>query len=442
MTRSRFDADLERLTTQLANASPVKRIGRVVEVSGLTVWVSGLKCRVGDRCEIADETGRATHDAEVTGHAGSLARLSLLAAAHGLSTGLRVSLLPSSGRIPLGAALLGRVIDGRGQPMDGLGPIVPSGSRSIHADPPDPMTRRMMSDALFTGVRAIDACITLAEGQRVGVMAPAGVGKSTLMGMLARSQAFDVTVVGLIGERGREVREFIEYSLGPEGRARSVVVCATSDRASMERANAALVATTIAEYFRDQGLRVLLMMDSFTRYARALREVGLANGEAPARRGYPASVFAELPRILERSGMGEKGSITAIYTLLAEDDTASDPITEEVRGILDGHIVLSRRIAARGQYPAIDVTGSLSRVMSQVVSPAHEQANRQVRRWMSKYDELELLVQMGEYTAGRDPVGDTALSKIDAIRAFLSQETSRLYSPIETMRSLVELTST
>lgn len=312
--------------------------------------------------------------------------------------------------------------------------------RPVFAMPPTPMEREMIERPLATGVKVIDGMITLGEGQRVGIFAPAGVGKSTLMGMLARGTQCDITVIALIGERGREVREFIEIILGKSGMARSVVVCATSDRSSIERAKAAHVATAIAEYFRDRGLRVLLMMDSFTRFARALREIGLAAGESPARRGFPPSVFAEIPRLLERAGMGAKGSITALYTVLAEDESGSDPIAEEVRGILDGHIILSRKIAARNQYPAIDVLGSLSRVMSQIVPAAHQQANGRIRKLMAKYDEMEMLIQMGEYKQGVDAFADEAVAKTELIRDFLSQPTEDLWPFDRTIETLQGLT--
>jgi type III secretion protein N (ATPase) len=298
------------------------------------------------------------------------------------------------------------------------------------------MTRRLVDTPLPTGVRVIDALTTLGEGQRMGVFAPAGVGKSTLLGMLARGTAADVNVIVLIGERGREVREFIELVLGPAGMARTVVVCATSDRSAIERAKAAQTGTAIAEYFRDRGLRVLLMMDSLTRFARAQREIGLAAGEPPTRRGFPPSVFAELPRLLERAGMGERGSITALYTVLAEDDSGSDPVTEEVRGILDGHLVLSRTIAARNQYPAIDVLGSLSRVMSQIVDPDHRAQAGRLRRLMAKYDEVEPLLQIGEYQAGADPLADEAIARHDEIHAFLCQETDECADPGDTLARL------
>jgi ATP synthase in type III secretion protein N len=262
---------------------------------------------------------------------------------------------------------------------------------------------------------------TFGEGQRVGIFAPAGVGKSTLMGALARNAECDVSVIALIGERGREVREFIEQVMGEEGMKRSVVVCATSDRSSIERAKAAHVATTVAEYFRDRGQRVLLMMDSLTRFARALREIGLASGELPARRGFPPSVFAELPRLLERSGMGPRGSITALYTVLAEDESGGDPVAEEVRGLLDGHLVLSRKLAASNHYPAVDVLRSLSRVMPQVTSKEHVAHAGRVRKLMARYDELETLIQLGEYKKGADASADLAIERAEPIKKFLQQ---------------------
>jgi len=273
----------------------------------------------------------------------------------------------------------------------------------------------------------------------MGIFAPAGVGKSTLMGMFARGTACDLNVIALIGERGREVREFVEQILGPEGMARSIVVCATSDRSSIERVKAAYAATAIAEYFRDAGKRVLLMMDSLTRFARAQREIGLAAGEPPARRGFPPSIFAELPRLLERAGLSEHGSITALYTVLAEDESASDPIAEEVRGILDGHMILSREIAARNQYPAIDVSASLSRVMPQVTEAQHRAAAGHLRRLIAKHREVETLLQLGEYREGGDPLADEAVRKIESIRAFLGQGTDEFSARRATLAALQQL---
>lgn len=301
------------------------------------------------------------------------------------------------------------------------------------------MRRQLIEQPMPTGVRIVDGLMTLGEGQRMGIFAAAGVGKSTLMGMFARGTQCDVNVIVLIGERGREVREFIELTLGEDGLARSVVVCATSDRSSIERAKAAYVGTAIAEYFRDQGMRVLLMMDSLTRFARAQREIGLAAGEPPTRRGFPPSVFAELPRLLERAGMGENGSITAFYTVLAEDDSGSDPITEEVRGLLDGHLVLSREIAAKNQYPAIDVLGSLSRVMSQIVAPQQQRHAGQLRRLLAKYAQVETLLQVGEYKEGSDVVADEAIARIDLIREFLSQSTDELEDYAQTLHRLASV---
>jgi type III secretion protein N (ATPase) len=289
---------------------------------------------------------------------------------------------------------------------------------------------------MVTGVRVIDAMTTLAEGQRMGIFAPAGVGKSTLLGMLARGAQCDINVIALIGERGREVREFVELILGEQGMARSVVVCATSDRSSSERAKAAYVATAIAEHFRDEGKRVLLMMDSLTRFARAQREIGLAMGEPPTRRGFPPSIFAELPRLLERAGRSEHGSITALYTVLAEDESGGDPIAEEVRGILDGHMILSREIAAQNRYPAIDVLGSLSRVMSQVVAREHVASAGHLRKLMARHKEVEMLLQVGEYQSGTDRLADEAIRKIDAIREFLGQPTDLFAQPDETVATL------
>ncbi|WP_347334478.1 FliI/YscN family ATPase, partial [Ralstonia pseudosolanacearum] len=336
-------------------------------------------------------------------------------------------------------SLLGRVLDGLGRPADGGPPLDVVEYVPVFANAPDPMTRRLVEHPLATGVRVIDGLATLAEGQRMGIFAPAGVGKSTLMGMFARGTECDVNVIVLIGERGREVREFIEQILGEEGMRRSVVVCATSDRSAVERAKAAYVGTAVAEYFRDQGLRVLLMMDSLTRFARAQREIGLAAGEPPTRRGFPPSVFAELPRLLERAGMSATGSITALYTVLAEDESGNDPVAEEVRGILDGHLILSRDIAARNRYPAIDILNSLSRVMTQVMPRDHCDAAGRMRQLLAKYNEVETLLQMGEYKEGSDPVADAAVQWNDWMESFLRQRTDEWCSPDETRRLLDEI---
>ncbi len=430
---SRTD-DFERLTDaierEILAVPAVARTGKVMEVVGTVIKVSGLDVTLGELCELRSPEGVLLQRAEVVGFTRDVALLSPFARLEHVSRATQVIGLGRPLSIQVGDQLLGRVLDGLGEPIDGGPPLDSDDWRPVIVQPPDPMKRRMVDTPMPTGVRVVDAMMTLGEGQRMGIFAPAGVGKSTLMGMFARGAACDINVIALIGERGREVREFIELILGPEGMARSVVVCATSDRSSMERAKAAHTATAIAEYFRDRGLRVLLMMDSLTRFARAGREIGLAAGEPPARRGFPPSVFAELPRLLERTGMGQTGSITALYTVLAEDETGGDPVAEEVRGILDGHMILSREIAARNQYPAIDVLGSLSRVMSLVVPDTHNRAASRVRELMAKHREVEVLLQVGEYQPGQNPVADEAIEKADVIREFLCQRTSD-YAPYE-----------
>ena len=414
------------LERELAALAFGRRYVKVVEVIGTMLKVAGVQVSLGEVCELRQRDGTLLQRAEVVGFSRTLALLAPFGELVGLSRQTRVIGLGRPLAVPVGSALLGRVLDGLGEPADGQGPLAGDDWVQIQAQAPDPMRRRLIEQPLPTGVRIVDGLMTLGEGQRMGIFAAAGVGKSTLIGMFARGTQCDVNVIVLIGERGREVREFIEMILGPDGLARSVVVCATSDRSSIERAKAAYVGTAIAEYFRDRGMRVLLMMDSLTRFARAQREIGLAAGEPPTRRGFPPSVFAELPRLLERAGMGETGSITAFYTVLAEDDTGSDPIAEEVRGILDGHLILSREIAARNQYPAIDVLGSLSRVMSQIVSAEQRQYAGQLRRLLAKHNEVETLLQVGEYRHGSDAVADEAIARIDAIRDFLSQPTDQL----------------
>jgi ATP synthase in type III secretion protein N len=424
------------MQTEVSAAAMMARTGKVTEVVGTLMRVSGLDAKVGELCDLLDDEGQVFQSAEVVGFAGGRCIVSPFGSVLGVSTGTRVVGLGKVLSVPVGPKLLGRVIDSLGRPIDGKGEVECTESRPVFALPPTPMEREMIEHPLPCGVKVIDAMITLGEGQRMGIFAPAGVGKSTLMGMLARGTQCDIAVIALIGERGREVREFIEIIMGEEGMKRAVVVCATSDRSAIERAKAAHVATAVAEYYRDQGLKVLLMMDSLTRFARAQREIGLAAGEPPARRGFPPSVFAEIPRLLERAGMGAKGSITALYTVLAEDESGNDPIAEEVRGILDGHMILSRKIAAKNQYPAIDVLGSLSRVMSQIVPKAHSASAGRMRKLMAKYDEMEMLIQMGEYKPGNDALADEAVQKIEVIRDFLSQGTDDLWKYEKTLRAM------
>ncbi|WP_275944103.1 FliI/YscN family ATPase [Sphingomonas sp. So64.6b] len=414
---------VESLLDGLHRATTVERRGRIVEILGTTLKVTGITARIGESCEVIEPATGHVVPVEVVGIAGNATILTPLADVRGLSVDAEVIVRPGDDRVQVGAALLGRVLDGRGRPIDGKGDLPADlPRRSLHMPAPLPMARALIDTPLVTGIRAIDTLLTIGTGQRVGVFAAAGGGKSTLLAMMARFARADVIVIALIGERGREVREFIEDSLGAEGLARSVVICATSDRAAMERVRAAHHATAIAEGFRAEGKSVLLLMDSVTRFARALREIGLAAGEPAVRRGFPPSVFAELPRLFERAGNDETGSITAIYTVLVEDEEGGDPIDEEVRSILDGHIILSRKLGSAGHYPAIDILASLSRLFPRLANAPHRAAATQVRALMAKHAEIEFLVQVGEYRAGADPVADRAIIAKPEIEALLRQD--------------------
>jgi type III secretion protein N (ATPase) len=409
----------------VSQASTVKMRGRVIQVVGTIVKAVVPSVKIGEVCILRNPADGQETQAEVVGFAKGTALLMPATGTQGISGDTEVLPTGREQTVSVGRALLGRVIDGLGQPLDleAKGPLPPMKQYPVYANAPDPLRRRLISEPLPLGVRALDGLLTCGEGQRMGIFAAAGGGKSTLMGMLVKGAAVDVTVVALIGERGREVREFLERDLGEEGRARAVVVCATSDRSSMERARAAFLATAIAEYFRDQGQKVLLLMDSVTRFARAQREIGLAAGEPPTRRGFPPSVFATLPRLMERAGTNEKGSITALYTVLVEGDDMTEPVADETRSILDGHIVLSRKLGAANHYPAIDVLASASRVMNALITPEHRQAAGTVRELMAKYQDIELLLKVGEYKKGSDRVADIAIDKHEAIRKFLRQAT-------------------
>lgn len=430
---------IESIGRELQGRPLVASIGRVQEVVGTVVRASGLDVGLGELCELRRVDGSLLQRAEVVGFARESALLSPFGVIEGVSCATQVYALGRSLSVLVGEALIGRVIDCLGEPLDGGPPIEAGLWRSAYNDPPNPMQRPLLDSALETGVKVMDALLTVGRGQRIGIFAPAGAGKSTLLGMLARGSHCDVNVIALIGERGREVREFVEHILGPEGRARSVVVCATSDRSAIERAKAAYIATTIAEAFRDEGRDVLLMMDSLTRFARAQREIGLAAGEPPTRRGFPPSTFAELPRLLERTGLNDRGSITGLYTVLAEDESGSDPVAEEVRGLLDGHVVLSREIAARNHYPAIDVLGSLSRVMPQIVDAGHLRNAGELRSLMARYREVETLVQIGEYAVGTDLLADRAIARIGEIQAFLAQGVNEFVGFDEARAELAQL---
>ena len=426
--------DLSRALEALAETDPVGVTGSVQALIGLAVHATVPGVRAGDRVEIVRRQGPPL-EAEVIGFENDRATLLPLGDARGIGPDDVVRATGRPVAVQASDALLGRVLDGLGRPIDG-GPLPAGVTWPVMRDAPSPLARARIERPLATGVRAIDGLMTFGEGQRVGLFAGSGVGKSSLLGRIAQRADADVVVVGLVGERGREVREFVEDSLGREGLARSVVVCATSDAPALVRMRSAWVATALAEYFRDAGRRVLLLMDSVTRFARAAREVGLAAGEPPARRGYPPSALAALPRLLERSGMGERGSITAIYTVLVEGSDLEEPIADEVRGILDGHVVLDRELAARGRWPAIDPLRSLSRVMDRVVGAEHREAARALREHLALYEAKRDLVLLGAYEPGRDRRLDEALARIDAIEAFLRQEPGDTSPLVETARRL------
>jgi type III secretion protein N (ATPase) len=393
----------------------VERFGRVVEVGPTLLKANLPGAALGDTCLVGSTL------AEVVGLRGELAMLSPFAEPIGMACGALVKPLGSVHRIPVGPHLVGSVVNGLGQRL--IGPAVPPDCemRALDAEVPDPITRQMIEVPLPLGVRAIDGLLTCGRGQRVGIFAAAGGGKSTLLGMICDGSLADVVVLGLVGERGREVREFLDETLTPAARARSVVVVSTSDRPALERLKAAYSATTIAEYFRDQGLNVLLMIDSLTRFARAAREIGLAAGEPPAAGSFPPSVFARLPKLLERAGCAACGSITALYTVLVEGDNMNEPIADEVRSILDGHIVLTRKLAERNHYPAIDILQSKSRVMGKVTSTEHRALAGRMVRLSAQYEEIELLVRVGEFQRGNDVDADEALDRRSRIEAFLRQ---------------------
>ncbi len=417
---SSVDMDLDALRAKLAQTPALRTTGRVLGVTGLSLRFVMPGVRVGDVVHVKRRGEPLV--CEGVGFDGGEAVAMPLGALVGVGPDDVVEATGAPFCVKASDALLGRVLDGLGNPIDGGAPIHGGEDVPVDRDPPLAMSRKPVDRPIATGVRVLDGLLTLGEGQRVGLFAGSGVGKSTLLGAVARGAVADVVVVALVGERGREVGEFLDHSLGPEGRKKSVVVVATSDMAALERLRAAQVATAYAEFFRDRGLRVMLLVDSVTRFARAQREVGLAAGEPPARRGYPPSVFAMLPRLLERSGQGEKGSITAIYTVLVEGGDMDEPIADEVRGVLDGHVVLDRTIAARGRYPAVDVTASLSRVMDGIVKPDHKTAARKLRSLLALYEAKRDLVTLGAYAKGSDKELDEAIAKMPRIEQFLRQD--------------------
>jgi flagellum-specific ATP synthase len=416
--------DIHRYMESLRHLDPVRVNGKVIQIIGLTVESEGPDASIGDVCSIQPMKGGKPVLAEVVGFRNN--RVLLMPLGDLLSVGPGCDVVATGGplTVQVGSELLGKVLDGLGRPLDGS--VLPARMPhySTNNSPGNPLSRPRVTNPLGVGVRAIDGLLTVGQGQRVGIFAGSGVGKSTLLGMIARNTSADVNVIALIGERGREVLEFIEKDLGPEGLARSVVIVATSDQPALIRMKGALIATTIAEYFRDRGLNVMLMMDSVTRYAMALREVGLAIGEPPATRGYTPSVFAALPKLLERAGTGPKGSISAFYTVLVDGDDMNEPIADAVRGILDGHIVLHRNLANKGHFPAIDVLSSVSRVMNDIVSDEQQGAAEQLKKLLAVYRDSEDLINIGAYQRGSNAEIDKAIQYYDLIRTYTQQRTN------------------
>lgn len=413
------------------------RQGKVSKIMGLMVEATGLECNMGDICRI--QLGQENFAlAEVVGILGNTVQLMPYQELDGIGSG---SIVINTGRkleVGITPGMLGRAVDALGSPIDG-GPAFTEEEKvwyPINGQPANPMERPPITEVMELGVRAIDGLLTIGKGQRMGIFAGSGVGKSTLMGMIARNVKADVNVIALVGERGREVVEFIEHDLGPEGMERTVLVVATSDQPAMMRSKCALTATAIAEYFRDQGLDVLLMMDSLTRFCMAQREIGLAAGEPPVARGYTPSIYAALPKLLERSGNFEHGSITGIYTVLVEGDDTNEPISDTVRGIVDGHIVLSRKVAMRNHYPAIDILASISRLMSSIVEPEHRLAAGKIRNMMSVYQQNQDLLLIGAYKSGSNPELDQAIRHMDAINKLLQQSVDTKVSFRETVEQL------
>lgn len=417
----------------------IKFSGRVSKLIGLTIEANGPAVEIGEVCEIYPLKGKNFITAEVIGFRDNVVVLMPFGEMSGIGPGSKVIATGSYLSVEVGDGLLGRVLDGLGKPIDAMKPPILHKRYEVDNAPPNPLTRDKIEDVLPLGITAIDALLTCGRGQRVGIFAGSGVGKSTLLGMIAKNSTADINVIALIGERGREVREFIENDLGEEGLKKSVLIVATSDQPALVRVKGAMLATAVAEYFRDQGKNVVLMMDSLTRFSMAQREIGLAVGEPPVTKGYTPSVFAVLPRLLERSGNSDKGSITGLYTVLVDADDMNEPIADAVRGILDGHIVLSRKLASKGYYPAIDVLESVSRVMPNVVESKHVEIARRIKELMAVYAEAEDLIVIGAYVQGTDKRIDEAVRKVESIREFLTQSTDEHFTYEETVSKMYKL---
>ena len=433
------DVNMKKYIDRVKKKELLEYSGKITKVTGLTIESAGPMASVGELCYIYPFNNEEPVMAEVVGFRDDKILLMPFSELEGIGPGSSIVASGHSLRVNVGQGMIGRVVDGLGNPMDGKGPLKTDEYYPVSNAPPNPLERKNIEDVLPLGIKSIDGLLTCGKGQRVGIFAGSGVGKSTLMGMIARNAEAEINVIGLIGERGREVNEFIENDLKQEGLERSVLVVATSDQPALVRMKAAMLTTSIAEYFRDQGKNVILLMDSLTRFAMAQREIGLAIGEPPVTRGYTPSVFSIFPKLLERAGASDKGTITGLYTVLVDGDDMNEPITDTVRGILDGHIVLNRDLANQNHYPAIDVLQSISRVMSNIVDDDHKSAANEVKDLMATYKESEDLINIGAYTKGTNEKIDESIEKIDKINDFLTQNVSEEYSFEETVEILKSL---
>lgn len=434
-----MNISLEKYSDIIKETDSIREIGKVTEIIGLIIEADGPQSSIGDLCYIYNKLDSEPIWAEVVGFRQSKILLMPLGSMEGLQPGAIVVNTGSAMKIKVGERLLGRVLDGLGRPIDNLGEISSQNLQSTHAEAINPLKRTRIQEPLSLGIKSIDGFITVGKGQRLGIFAGSGVGKSTTLAMMAKNTSADMNVIALIGERGREVREFIENTLGVEGMKRTVVVAATSEQPSLVKIKAAFVATSIAEYFRNTGRDVLFMLDSVTRIAMAQREVGLAIGEPPATRGYTPSVFAIMPKLMERAGSNEKGTMTGLYTVLVEGDDFNEPISDTARSILDGHIMLSREMAHKNHYPAVDVLQSISRVMPEVTSKEHRQAAGKLRNLLAVYKKNEDLINIGAYVKGSDPYCDKAIAMMDKINAFLQQEVGQKFVYENTIEELIKL---
>lgn len=433
-------AYLRRTIRSVEEMDAVKINGRVTRVVGLVMEGLGPGSSVGEFCQVYPKDEGDPIQCEVVGFSNDKILLMPLGEVRGIGPGSKIVAKRSSASVSVGRKLLGRTLDGLGNPIDGLGPVEIDAEYPLYAAPPNPLLRKRIDKPLNVGIKAINGLLTVGKGQRIGIFAGSGVGKSVLMGMMARNTEADVNVIALIGERGREVKEFIEKDLGAEGLKKSVLIVATSDQPPLIRMRASMMATAVAEYFRDLGKDVLLMMDSISRFAMAQREVGLAVGEPPATKGYPPSVFAHMPKLMERAGnSGGKGSITAFYTILAEGDDVNDPVADAARSILDGHIVLTRELAAMGHYPAVDILSSISRVMNDIVAPEHRERAMKLKAVLATYKKAYDLISIGAYKEGSDPKVDHAIKVIDKVNNFLRQDISEGVNYDDSLQALFGL---